>query len=83
MGLIVNEINPWGKEHKCALAIEKVLSVGCEEVKGDEFYVVSTPQFEEERRLCFAAKDKQGVRVLIATLNGVIHTLNKLLNEAE
>ena len=81
MGLIVNSTNPWGGSEGHAYVSSKIVRAVGEDVKGDEFYIVSTPESEEERNLCFVAKDKQGAHVLLATLDSITYQLKKLLEQ--
>lgn len=83
MGLIVNEVNPWGGEAKRLWITNKVVSHCTKEVAGDEFYIFSTPEYEESRTLSFIAKDRHGAGILIATLEGAIHQIKKVLAEGE
>lgn len=77
MGRIADTWNPWNEDDKHA-----AVSVVIENSAG-KFYVVATPKTEEEDKLCFVAKDKEGIRMLVAALNTAIRQLDKLLNEGE
>lgn len=79
MGLIVNQVNPWGGTEGRLLVTAKIVAASGVDVTGDEFYIFSTPELEEQRGLCFVARDRQGASILIATLQSAIRRLETLL----